>query len=98
MTVEQIIGLALALFLMCFGLAGGVLPGIPSTPLVLLVAIGHRLWFGAASASNVALLILGALTVLSQVMDYLRRTYGAQRQGATRPRRPCAGRGGVIGR
>ena len=83
MTADQIIGLALALFLMCFGLAGSVLPGIPSTPLVLLVAIGHRLWFGAASASNLALLILGALTALSLVMDYLASMAGAKKLGAT---------------
>ena len=36
MTAEQIIGLALALVLMLVGLAGSILPGIPSTPLVLL--------------------------------------------------------------
>ena len=97
MTVEQIIGLALALFVMCFGLAGSVLPGIPSTPLVLLVAIGHRLWFGAASASNLALLILGALTVLSLVMDYLASMYGAKRLGATWRGLLGAVVGGLIG-
>ncbi len=97
MTVEQIIGLALALFLMCFGLAGSVLPGIPSTPLVLLVAIGHRLWFGAASASNLALLILGALTALSLVMDYLAGMYGAKRLGATWRGVLGAVVGGLIG-
>src|SRR5947209_14354774 len=67
MTADQIIGLSLALFVMCIGLAGSVLPGLPSTPLVLLVAIAHRLWFGAAGASNLALVILGGLTVLSLV-------------------------------
>ena len=83
MTAEQIIGLSLALLVMCFGLAGSVLPGIPSTPLVLLVAIGHRLWFGAAGASNLALVILGGLTALSLAMDYLASMYGAKRLGAT---------------
>jgi len=97
MTVEQIIGLSLALFVMCFGLAGSVLPGIPSTPLVMLVAIGHRLWFGAASASNLALLILGALTVLSLVMDYLASMYGAKRLGATWRGVLGAVVGGLIG-
>ena len=54
MTTEQIIGLSLALFVMCFGLAGSVLPGIPGTPLVVLAAVAHRLYFGATSASNTA--------------------------------------------
>ena len=61
MTAEQIIGLSLALLVMSFGLAGSVLPGIPSTPLILLAAVGHRLWFGAASVGNWSLAILGAL-------------------------------------
>jgi len=82
-TAEQIIGLSLALFFMCLGLAGSILPGIPSTPLVMAVAICHRLWFGAASASNLALLILSALMVLSLAMDYLASMYGAQKLGAT---------------
>ena len=84
MTADQIIGLSLALFVMCFGLAGSVLPGIPSTPLVMLVAIGHRIWFGAAGASNFALITLGVLMVASLVMDYLASMYGAKRLGATR--------------
>ena len=83
MTVEQVIGLSLALLVMCFGLAGSVLPGIPSTPLVMLVAIGHRLWFGAAGASNLVLITLGVLMVVSLVMDYLASMYGAKRLGAT---------------
>ncbi len=83
MTAEQIIGLSLALLVMCFGLAGSVLPGIPSTPLILLAAIGHRLWFGAASVGNWSLAILGALMALSLVMDYLASMAGAKRLGAT---------------
>jgi uncharacterized protein YqgC (DUF456 family) len=82
-TADQIIGLSLALIVMCIGLVGSVLPGIPSTPLVLLVAIGHRLWFGGAGASNLALITLGLLMVVSLVMDYLASMYGAKRLGAT---------------
>src|SRR6267143_1857775 len=97
MTAEQIIGLSLALFVMCFGLAGSVLPGIPSTPLVMLVAIGHRLWFGAAGASNLALIILGLLMVASLVMDYLASMYGAGRPGCDdRPVRRRAGQTGLL--
>jgi len=97
MTAEQIIGLALALFVMCVGLAGSVLPGIPSTPLVMLAAIGHRLWFGPASASNLALVILGGLTGLSLVMDYLASMYGAKRLGSTWRGVVGAVVGGLIG-
>jgi len=82
-TAEQIIGLSLALFVMCFGLAGSVLPGIPSTPVVMLAAIGHRLYFGPAGASTMALLVLGVLMMASLVMDYLASMYGAKRLGAS---------------
>ncbi|PYM13032.1 MAG: DUF456 domain-containing protein [Verrucomicrobia bacterium] len=82
-TVEQIIGLSLTLFVMCFGLAGSVLPGVPSTPLVMLAAVAHRLYFGAASVDNWGLAVLGALMVLSLVMDYLASMAGAKKLGAT---------------
>ena len=67
MSLEQIVGLCLALFMMSFGLAGSVLPGIPSTPLVMLVAIGHRLYFGSAGPSNLALILLALLMCFSQI-------------------------------
>src|SRR5688572_4752467 len=97
MSADQIIGLSLALFVMCIGLAGSVLPGIPSTPLVMLVAIGHRLWFGEAGASNLALITLGLLMVVSLVMDYLASMYGAKRLGATWRGVLGAVVGGVVG-
>jgi uncharacterized protein YqgC (DUF456 family) len=97
MTADQIIGLLFALFVMCFGLAGSVLPGIPSTPLVLLVAIGHRLWFGPTGASNLALIILGLLMAVSLVTDYLASMYGAKRLGATWRGVLGAVVGGLIG-
>jgi len=96
-TIEQIIGLSLALFAMCFGLAGSVLPGIPSTPLVMLVAIGHRLLFGAASVSNVALILLAALMMVSLALDYLASMAGARKLGATWRGVLGAVVGGVIG-
>jgi len=96
-TADQIIGLSLALIVMCIGLVGSVLPGIPSTPLVMLAAIGHRLWFGPASASNLALVILGGLTALSLVMDYLASMYGAKRLGSTWRGVVGAVVGGLIG-
>src|SRR6266513_12810 len=68
---------------MCFGTAGSILPGIPGTPVVVLAAIAHRLYFGAASASNTVLAIIVLLMVLSLVMDYLASMAGAKKLGAT---------------
>ena len=97
MTAEQIVGLSLALLVMCFGLAGSVLPGIPGTPLVVLAAVAHRLYFGATGASNTALVIIVLLMLLSIVMDYLASMYGAKRLGATWRGVLGAVVGGLIG-
>jgi hypothetical protein len=97
MTAEQIIGLALALLVMCVGAAGSILPGIPSTPLVLIAAIGHKLYFGAAGAAWWVIGILAALTGFSLAMDYVASVYGAKRLGATWRGAVGAIIGGLVG-
>jgi len=83
MTTEQVIGLSIALVIMFIGLAGSILPGIPSTPLVMAAAVGHKLSFGPTGPAWWVLLILGLITALSLVMDYLTTVYGAKKLGAT---------------
>jgi uncharacterized protein YqgC (DUF456 family) len=93
MTADQIIGLVLALLVMLCGSVGSILPGIPGTPLVLLAAIGHRLYFGSAGANYWVLGLLVLLTLLSVGFDYLASMYGAKKLGAT-----CRGvLGAVVG-
>jgi uncharacterized protein len=82
-TLEQMIGLTVALVLMSLGLIGTVVPGIPGTSLVLVVAIAHRLFFGPASLSNLFLVLLVLLTVFSMALDYLATVFGARKMGAT---------------
>jgi uncharacterized protein YqgC (DUF456 family) len=96
-TIEQIIGLIIAVVLMCLGLLGSILPGIPSTPLVLLTAIGHWLYFGEQSASLWVLGILVGFTLLSLVMDYLATMFGARKLGATGKGIFGAVLGGLVG-
>ncbi len=83
MSWEQVIGLIVALLAMLVGLIGSVLPGIPSTPLVLAAALVHRLVFGEHGASLLVLILLAALTGLSLLMDYLASILGARKLGAT---------------
>jgi uncharacterized protein len=83
MTGEQMAGLVLALLVMGLGVVGSVIPGVPSTPLILVAAVGHRWYFGLESASNLILLALGALTLFSIALDYLATIFGARRLGAT---------------
>ena len=97
MTAEQIFGLVLALLVMGIGCLGSMLPGIPSTPLVLIVAIGHKLYFRDASAGWIALTLLTLITALALVMDYLASIYGAKRFGASRKGMVGAIVGGIVG-
>jgi uncharacterized protein YqgC (DUF456 family) len=83
MTSMQIMGLALALLLMLLGLIGTVVPGIPGTPIVMAVAIAHRLYFGAASVSNFFLAVIITLALFSLALDYLATVLGARKLGAT---------------
>lgn len=82
---------------MLIGVAGSILPGLPSTPLVFVAAIGHRLYFGETSAAFWVLTILGILTALSLVLDYAASMYGAKRLGATWRGVVGAIVGGLIG-
>jgi uncharacterized protein YqgC (DUF456 family) len=83
MTLEQIIGLVLALLVMLVGLAGTMIPGMPGVPLVLLAGGAHRLWFGDASVSNAVLITLTLLTLISLGIDYVASVIGARKLGAT---------------
>ena len=97
MTAEQITGLAIALLVMCVGVAGAILPGLPSTPLVLLAAIGHKIYFGETGVGWLMMTFLTLFTLLSLVMDYLATFYGAKKLGATWRGAVGAIVGGLIG-
>ena len=97
MTTEQIIGLIFALLLMAVGVAGSILPGLPSTPVVLIAAIAHKIYFGPAGAAWWVIGVLTLFTVLSLVMDYAASVYGAKRLGATWRGAVGAILGGLIG-
>ena len=97
MSAEQIIGLSLALLLMAAGFAGNIVPGLPGTPLVLLAAISHRLYFGQASVNNLVLIALAGLMVVALVFDYFATVFGAKKFGATWRGAVGAVVGGMVG-
>ena len=97
MTTEQIIGLVLALLCMGVACLGSVLPVIPGTPLILIVAILHKLYFGGAGAGWIVLILLLLITALALVMDYLATVYGAKQLGATKKGMAGAIVGGIVG-
>jgi uncharacterized protein YqgC (DUF456 family) len=97
MSADQIIGLVVALIVMLCASAASILPGIPGTPLVLLAAVGHRLYFGPTGANNWVLGGLVLLTLLSMVFDYLASMFGAIKLGATWRGVLGAAVGGLVG-
>lgn len=97
MTWIEILGLSLALAVMLVGLIGSVVPGLPGSPLVLLAAILHRLYFGDKSVSNLVLIVLVLLMLASLGLDFLATVVGARKLGATWRGAVGAVVGGMIG-
>ena len=97
MSWEQIIGISLTLLIMLVGLIGSVVPVLPGTPVVLIAAIGHRLYFGEASISNFFIVVLVLLTGVSLVLDFIASTLGAKKFGATWRGMWGAVIGGIVG-
>lgn len=83
MSAAETVGLSLAILVMFAGLLGAIVPGIPGAPLILVAAIGHKLYFGAESLSYLALGVLVLLTVASMILDFLGSLLGARKLGAT---------------
>jgi len=96
-TWEQIIGLSLALIVMLVALIGNVVPGIPGTPLALIAAVAHRLYFGQSSVNNAVLFVLVLLAALALIFDFLGSALGAKKFGATWRGVVGAVIGGIIG-
>lgn len=97
MSAGEILGFALALCVMILGTLGTLIPGLPSAPLVVGAAVVHRVYFGAASASNFVLALIILLAVISIGLDYLATLYGAKRMGATWRGLVGAMLGGIVG-
>ena len=66
------------------GMAGIILPIVPSTPLIWLGAFIYALFDGFENITWLLISIFGALAVISMVLDYLGGVIGAKKFGATR--------------
>ena len=82
---------------MLAGFIGNIIPGLPGTPLILIAAIGHRIVFGQHSVSWWMLVLVGCLTLISVVLDYLATYDGAKQFGATWRGGVGAAIGGLVG-
>jgi len=83
-SITEIIGLWLALLVMTVGLMGCLIPGIPSTPIILLGAVGHMIYFQEDGSSWWMIGLLLLITIFSLVLEHLAAVVGAKKLGATR--------------
>lgn len=89
----QTIYYALAAILVLVGVAGTVLPALPGVP-VVFAGMCLAAWAGGfEQVGPVMLVVLGLLTALSLIIDFMAAAMGAKRVGASR----LAVVGAVIG-
>lgn len=79
------------------GVVGAVLPFVPGAPLILAGAVIYAVATDFAPVGWGRLAILGALTVLGFVLDYVASALGARRFGGSRWAVVGALAGGIVG-
>ena len=83
MSVPTII-LVAAIILCLVGILGTILPMLPGVALIFAVILAYGWWEGFQVITFNYLLILGLLTVLSALLNYLSTVMGAKYFGSTR--------------
>jgi uncharacterized protein YqgC (DUF456 family) len=96
-TTEWIIGLSVTLVVMLLAFGASIIPGFPGPPIVLLAAVGHRLWFAQHGIGATMFVCLLLLTLVSIALDFFASLYGAKKFGATWRGVLGAFVGGVVG-
>ena len=84
MGIGEIILFAISLMIMLVGMAGIILPIIPSIPLIWLGAFLYAVFTHFEKITWMLLLIFALLTIFSIVLENLGNVYGAKSFGATR--------------
>ena len=84
MEVKEMVLFSVSLLIMLMGMAGIVIPIIPSVPLVWLGAFIFALCTHFEKITGMLLLVFALLTVFSIVLENLGSVYGAKKFGATR--------------
>lgn len=97
MIMEESLILLLTMILITAGLIGSVLPMLPGSPLILLGTFIYAWYTGFTIITWGVLLVLFALVLLSQIVEYLATVIGAKKYGASRWGVAGAVAGGFIG-
>ncbi len=93
----QIAAAIMAVMVMIIGIAGSILPFLPGIPLVFLAVIGYGWYEGFKEITVHYVAMVGALTILSLVVDYLSGVWGAKKVGSSKAGIIGAFLGVVIG-
>ena len=80
----EIILFAISVMIMLVGMAGIIVPIIPSIPLIWLGAFLYAIFTHFEKITWMLLLIFALLTIFSIVLENLGNVYGAKKFGATR--------------
>jgi len=82
--LELWIGFGVVLVFMLVGLIGNLIPGVPGTSLIFIVALVHQLYFGDAGGMGwFWVILLGFLMLISFLIDYVASLLGAKKFGAS---------------
>jgi hypothetical protein len=89
--------IAVTAVLMLLGLAGSVLPLLPGSPLIVLGALLYGWHTDFTVITWLDLIVLGAIALLGQLLDYAATALGARKFGAGRWGMTGAFAGGMLG-
>jgi uncharacterized protein len=84
MGIWEIILFAISIIIMLTGMAGIIVPVIPSIPLIWLGSFIYAIFTNFEKITWVVLLIFALLTIFSIVLENIGNVYGAKKFGATK--------------
>ena len=83
MNVGMIALFIFTMLIMLIGLAGTVLPMLPGLPIMWAGALIYALFTGFEDIGWTFLVVFGALTAITTLLDYVANLYGARKMGAS---------------
>ena len=87
----------LAILIMAIGMLGTLAPVLPGIPIIFLSMLGYGWYEHFQNITPGFLMIMGALTMLSLLADYISTYWGVKLFGATRISMYAAVIGGIFG-
>ena len=92
----DIIAIILAIGVMVIGIAGSFLPVLPGIPIIFLALLVYGWYEGFNVISVHYIAIIGALALLSVLIDYIAGIWGAQKAGSSKVGMLGAGLGIIV--